>query len=240
MRWAGATNVRDVGGLPLTEGGSTASGVIIRSGSLDGLTPEGREQLLALQPGRIIDLRSAHEVTRASPLADRDVFRHLPFVDPTRDAERDPTTERSRSDLYCGSLFRNGEHVARIFAEIAQADAGPAIVYCRSGVDRTGMLVALLLSVAGVDHENIAEDYALDTGAISHPTSLSVTRRSPRRPAWAVGPPQAQTMIEVLEWLDARYGGAAGYLTDHGVTNTDIAAIERRLTNRSGQLIAGP
>lgn len=230
MQWAGATNVRDLGGHPLAQGGSTASGVIIRSGSLDNLTADGREQLLALQPSRIIDLRSDREITCPSPLADRDVFRHLPFVDPARDAERDPSTERSRSDLYRGSLFRNGEHVARIWTEIAQADSGPAIVYCRSGVDRTGMLVALLLSVAGVNHENIAADYALDTGATSHPTTLSISRQNPRRPAWAVGPPQAQTMIEVLQWLDGRYGSAAGYLTDHGVADTDIAAVERRLT----------
>lgn len=231
LHWAGVSNVRDVGGVPLSEGGSTAPGVIIRAGALDHVTSEGREQLLAVQPSRIIDLRSAHEVARPSPLGDLDVFRHLPFVDPARDSERKPAVERSRSDLYRGSLQRNGRHVARIWVEIAEADAGPVIVYCRSGVDRTGMLVALLLSVAGVDHASIAEDYALDTGATSQPATLSVARQNPRRPAWAAGPPQAQTMIDVLEWLNTCYDGAAGYLAAHGVTNGHIAAVRNRLAD---------
>lgn len=224
-------NVRDIGGLPLIAGGWTAPETIIRSGSLDALTDDGLQQLLTLRPSRIIDLRSAHEITERSPLADLDVFCHLPFVDPARDSERDPAAEQSRTDLYRGSLHRNGTHVARIWAEIAEAGTGPVIVYCRSGVDRTGMLIALLLSVAGVDHEVIAEDYALDTGATSQPTTLSVTQQNPRRPAWAGGSPQAKTMIDVLEWLDAGYGGAAGYLSSHGATDAHIAAVKQRLTN---------
>lgn len=233
LDWAGAANVRDIGGLPLAGGGSTASGVIIRSGALDGLTTAGRDQVLALQPSRIIDLRSSHEITQPSPLAGLHQFRQLPFVDPARDAEREPATERSRSDLYRGSLYRNGKHVARIWTEIAEADAGPVIIYCRSGVDRTGMMVALLLSVAGVDHKRIGEDYALDTGATSQPATLSSSQQNTRRPAWAMGPPQDQTMIDVLDWLNTDYGGAAGYLTSHGVTNGHVAAVKRRLTDHA-------
>ncbi|MGD7706980.1 tyrosine-protein phosphatase [Microlunatus sp. Y2014] len=229
MQWDGVANVRDVGGLPLTGNRLTASGVVIRSAALDQLTARGREQLLALQPSRIIDLRSEHELSQRSPVADLAAFRHLPFVDPTRDGERDPSTERTRFDLYRGSLHRNGRHVARIWTEIAEAD-GPVIVHCRSGVDRTGMLIALLLSVAGVEAPAIAEDYAVQYGGDANLSDSSASPRDPQRSAWAGTKPGAQTMLDILGWIDANFGSTADYLAAHGVTSAQIETIRHRLT----------
>jgi hypothetical protein len=157
-------------------------------------------------------------------------FRHLPFVDPTRDGERDPSTERSRADLYRGSLARNGRHVANIWTEMARAEDGLVVVHCRSGVDRTGMLVALLLSIAGVDKEVIGRDYAIHTSTDPHLSVTTGSVKDPRPPAWTGTPPDAETMVEVLEWLDATHGGAAGYLSALGVGEAPIAAVRRRLT----------
>jgi hypothetical protein len=228
--WDGVQNVRDLGGLPLRRGGTTMPGVIIRSGALDGLTTAGRRQLLALEPARIIDLRSPHEITQPSPLAGHPAFRHLPFVDPARDAERDPSSERSRSDLYRGSLHRNGRHVARIFSEIAAVEHGPVVVHCKSGVDRTGMLVALLLCVAGVDRETVIRDYATDPGRDPRTSVATGSAKDSGRPDWAGTPPDADTMAQVLDWLDREYGGATGYLSQHGVAEGQIRTVRQRLT----------
>ena len=44
---------------------------------------------------------------------------------------------------------------------IADAEEGGVLVHCHAGKDRTGLVVALLLAVAGVAPEVIAADYAL-------------------------------------------------------------------------------
>ena len=48
-----------------------------------------------------------------------------------------------------------------IVAAVADARPGGVLIHCYAGKDRTGMSVALLLSLAGVSDEDIADDYAL-------------------------------------------------------------------------------
>jgi hypothetical protein len=78
-RWlelVGACNVRDLGGLPLRDGGVTRSGALLRADALDGL---GAEDVAALADAfglrHVIDLRSEGErIERGrGPLGDRDV-----------------------------------------------------------------------------------------------------------------------------------------------------------------------
>ena len=79
-RWfelVGACNVRDLGGLPLRDGGVTRSGVILRADALDGLDAADVVSLLADTFGlrHVIDLRSDGErVERGrGPLGERRV-----------------------------------------------------------------------------------------------------------------------------------------------------------------------
>ncbi|MBK8023774.1 MAG: tyrosine-protein phosphatase [Chloroflexi bacterium] len=44
---------------------------------------------------------------------------------------------------------------------LLEADAFPVLVHCAVGKDRTGVIIALLLDLAGVTDALIAEDYAL-------------------------------------------------------------------------------
>ena len=41
MTWHGAFNLRDLGGLPLTDGGTTRAGRVFRSGSPEWMTERG-------------------------------------------------------------------------------------------------------------------------------------------------------------------------------------------------------
>lgn len=60
--WPDCRNVRDLGGLPLADGGQTRSGVLIRADTLDRLTPQGLETIRAGGIARIVDLRSPWEM----------------------------------------------------------------------------------------------------------------------------------------------------------------------------------
>lgn len=175
LRWDGGRNVRDLGGLPVRGRGRTRAGALIRSADLDELSPAGLDSVRALRPGRLIDLRSRHEIVSVHPLGAEPFYRSLCFVDPDRDGERRPESERTKADLYTGSLDRNGVRIADIAIEIAQAPSGPVIVHCKAGADRTGMLCALLLEVAGVEPDAIVADYAATSPLDGSPVSPHVT-----------------------------------------------------------------
>lgn len=61
---------------------------------------------------------------------------------------------------YRASLVRNASHIVAGIGAIADAPDGGVFVHCASGKDRTGMIVALALRVAGVADAAIAADYA--------------------------------------------------------------------------------
>ena len=64
---------------------------------------------------------------------------------------------------------------------------GATLVHCAAGKDRTGTVVALALSVAGVDRDAIVADYAASTerveAVVARLMSLADLRRQPARPA---------------------------------------------------------
>jgi protein-tyrosine phosphatase len=70
-RWVwleGAANVRDLGGLPTEDGGTTRRGLAYRSDNLQGLTPRDVRRLVGdLGVRTIIDLRTSVEVEREGP-----------------------------------------------------------------------------------------------------------------------------------------------------------------------------
>ncbi len=76
------------------------------------------------------------------------------------------TRAEAMCDLYTRLLEYNRRHVAAVLAAMAQARPGGILFHCYAGKDRTGIIAALLLSLAGVPDELIAEDYAVSLPSI--------------------------------------------------------------------------
>jgi protein tyrosine/serine phosphatase len=62
-------------------------------------------------------------------------------------------------------LKRNGAALCEILKVIACPARHPVLVHCSHGKDRTGLVCALVLSVAGASDEEILADYALSRDA---------------------------------------------------------------------------
>ena len=62
---------------------------------------------------------------------------------------------------YLGYLSDRGENVVAAVRLLADPDAGPALVHCAAGKDRTGVFVALVLDAIGVERDAVVADYAL-------------------------------------------------------------------------------
>lgn len=199
LDWSGCTNQRDLGGLPTPAGGRIRSGALVRSGRHDGLSAATIAAIRAGAVGRIIDLRWAWECAEhPSPFAGDAVYRHVPMLSDVLDYDPPP-------DSYGPMLDHCQHRIGHAFRAVAEAPPGAVVVHCHAGKDRTGVLVALLLGVAGVGPDDIAADYARTDGSA------------------------AQTMLNTLAHLDHHYGGLLPYLREIGVDAAGVQATRQRL-----------
>jgi protein-tyrosine phosphatase len=134
---------------------------------------------------------------------------------------------------YLGYLTDGTDNVLGALRTLASGGPGAAVVHCAAGKDRTGVVCALALAVAGVEPEAIIADYAQTAEVIealvaklrSSPTyAEDMTRRDV-----ASHTTHAETMRRVLELLDERWGGPVGWLETHGFGAEEQAALRARL-----------
>jgi protein-tyrosine phosphatase len=241
LAWDGCVNVRDLGGHPTEDGGETRFRSVVRADSVRGLSDAGWEALVAYGVRRIIDLRWHEELAEDPPRELPVEVVHIPLLGKRDDATareidaiiadaRDPAARRSR--MYLEFLRRYPENFAAAITAVAQAPDGAAVVHCAGGVDRTGLVSAFLLRLAGVAPTHIAKDYA-----------ASEANWAPRTAEWIADAEDeeerefrrflsrmpAEAMLQVLEALERDHGGVAGYLRTAGVAEGDLNRAQARL-----------
>lgn len=240
-------NARDVGGLPITGGLRTRSGVLMRCETPDLLTPDSVVKLSAVYGVRhVFDLRSLGEGLELSVWPG--MTRHrLPLLgrragaaadaeargvgdisagqgDVLDDAELDLSDidVHGAGRLYLAMAERGRDAFARALQLLTDDDAGPTLVHCTAGKDRTGVLVALLLAVAGVEREAIVADYAASRIHLREMfRRIDAVAAQPRlRPgtpaAAALRDAAPESMEAFLDAVGERYGTAAEFFVKAG------------------------
>lgn len=230
LTWPNCLNVRDLGGLPTNGGGEIRSGALIRSDSHGKLTDEGVAAVTAHGVSRIIDLRRETEcVAEPSPFAGQPLYRNLPVQDP---ADPDDDLHLTLAQIYIRLIDRRPELYAAAAAAITDAPAGGVVVHCYGGKDRTGLVVALVLTVAGVDRDVVAADYAVTEQRLREENDrylAGITDQSRRERIRELQATRPQTMLQTLEHIDSEYGGVPAYLTKGGFDAASQSALRRRL-----------
>jgi protein-tyrosine phosphatase len=206
-------------------------GVLVRSDSIAHLTPIGREAMIAYGVTTVIDLRTDAELQRApNPCADNagPAYRHLPLID---DSGMDGLSELSGMfERYLWMLDERPEAFRSIFEAVAAAD-GAVVFHCFAGKDRTGLVAAMLLSVAGVPDDAIAADFAETDAqlALRYQEWLAAAapeRRSEMREDLSCPPDR---ILGVLDRLQRRWGGVHGYMEAAGMTPMTIDRLSAKL-----------
>jgi protein tyrosine/serine phosphatase len=242
--WDGCLNVRELGGLPTQDGGETRLGAIVRADSVRQLSDEGWQALVDHGIRTVIDLRGEHELADDPPAHVSVRVVHVPFMEANeaewREIEAEveaaveaaPEIEASTRDVYLIFLERFRSNAAAGVRAVANAPAGGIVIHCVGGKDRTGLLAAFLLHLAGVEDAEIAADYA-----------LSEERLRPRHEAWfaaaeteeelaraqRIARTPAASMAGVFAELEARYGGVEEYLRSAGVIDEELDLVRARL-----------
>ena len=241
LDWEGCLNVRDLGGLPTEDGRSTRAGTVVRSDNVRSLTDAGWRSLAEHGVQRIVDLRWPEELAEDAP---RDVeieVVHVSVLGEAYDheyvAELDAhlATVDDIADHYAWSyvdfLERYRDRFGRAFAAVADAD-GAVVVHCMGGKDRTGLVAALLLRLAGVDRETIGADYALSSANLAPRSAQWIDEAvddDSRAKRELLSHTPAEGMVRTLEEIERRYGDVASYLRAAGLADGQIERLRERL-----------
>ena len=254
MNWLaldGAVNVRDVGGLPTKDGKQTARRRVIRADNLQGLT-EADVHVLVEEIGvsTVVDMRSVGEVDAEGPgpLAHVSSVAHvhqsvIPEGGTATDAAADGLMQRRERVLahypddpvcayYLGYITDRPDSIVGALRAIADAP-GAALVHCAAGKDRTGVVIAFALSLAGVRRQAIIEDYIasgeridaiMDRLRASSTYAKDIDKMPPD-----VHKPRAETLVAFLDEMESRYGGVRTWLDGHGFGADDVERLRAKL-----------
>ncbi|MGR8919218.1 MAG: tyrosine-protein phosphatase [Gammaproteobacteria bacterium] len=222
IRLDGARNVRDLGGLDTLDGRRTRRGRVFRGDGLSRLSDADLERVGALGIRTIIDLRYRRERERApdrlpaasppalihrgiAPRGSLEVFEALNH----RGADA-ATATRLMCDNYARMPFEHAAEFRAVLHDLMAPASAPHLIHCTSGKDRTGIVVALLLRVVGVDDAAIVADFALSN--VEHqPVDVFEPQADPAAVA-VIMSAAPQFLDAALAAVDAAPGGFSGYL----------------------------
>ena len=236
LKLEGTVNTRDIGGYATGDGRRTRWGRLLRSDSLHRLSPGSQQTLLDFGLRSVLDLRKSLEMQKNRNVffgSDRVKYYHQNMVGDTLIRERESIPEgldyvEHMRWSYSVVLDRRKSHIHDTLCLLGQPGTLPALVHCAGGTERTGLIVGLVLGIAGVPQETIAEDFAL-TALFSyrphleaHPEldpddyTLEDHRNRQCRP---------DTMLAVLRTLEERYCGVVGYARNIGMSEEQIRRL---------------
>jgi protein-tyrosine phosphatase len=216
---------------------------VIRSDNVASLTPEGRQAMIEYGVKTVIDLRAASELkgspgppfsdfqstSPVSKSADNNIpVLHLALVDDETAAVLNAA--REMPDRYRLMLDRRPAAIGAIFNAIAEA-GGPVLFHCFAGKDRTGLVAAMLLSLAGVEPDAIGADYAETDVQLAERYEEWLAKATPERlesmrselrcpPEW---------MLSTLAYVVQRWGSVEAYLQAAGVSPANIDLLHAKL-----------
>lgn len=108
----------------------------------------------------------------------------------------------------------------------------PVAFYCTAGKDRTGVIAAIMLAVAGAPEEDIIEDYSLSANVYAemndHKAMVgALSQRSLDAKTFLGAPPQV--MRDTLATLRKNYGSVENYLDSIGFDENDRTTLKSAL-----------
>ena len=245
-RWLnvpGAYNVRDLGGYRTADGKTTRWRAFLRADSLHNLSESTKNGLIEYGVRTVIDLRRTREtVDTPNALADMDDIQyfHLNMIGDTNPPgyiappPDEWTTPELTSNIYRVLLDQRQDVISETLVTLANSKGHTAVYHCAAGTDRTGIISALLLGLAGVPADTIVDDYALSAHGLrlrvldeGIPDYLADRDFTQEEPPEILAPPEA--MERTLQHLSDKYGGIEPYVRHIGLTDAQINDIRNML-----------
>jgi protein-tyrosine phosphatase len=167
-----ASNLRDLGGWPASDGRRVRHGVVFRAPALAGLCAADEAVLAGLGLRCVVDFRGTRE-RRHRPVQIAGTTVLSLAIEPSVGAGLNDILRTGRvsghmgpddmmallAEAYRDYALGNFGQYRGLFDLLLQPDCLPLLMHCSAGKDRTGFGAALLLSALGVAWPDVLEDY---------------------------------------------------------------------------------
>jgi protein tyrosine/serine phosphatase len=239
LRIDGLVNVRDLGGIRTREGRVIRSRQVIRGDNPKALTDQGQAEFAeVVSPAVIVDLRMQLEVHREgyTVLHDPVTVVNLPMLPQAgvNQEQLDAGAADNLVDDYLRQIDVNADSIIEALRLISEPANRPVFVHCTAGKDRTGIVIAMLLSLLGVDDEVIVADYHVTTKNMAPVVERIRTAPVFKENGLAYAPDwifasDPETMREFLARMRAQYGDAERWALARGLTADAIDRLRETL-----------
>jgi protein-tyrosine phosphatase len=235
-----AENARDLGGYLTTNGTQTRWKSFVRTDHLQAWTPETQQAFLDYGVKLIIDLRDPYELHEhpsnfcESPHV---TYLNVPvFTDELHLSERFQTMEDSMTDralMYKFVVDECGTQLGSVLTTIASYNAQTTLFHCFAGKDRTGLIAALLLSLADVPDNLIAEDYELTKNYLAERLTQwranAIARGDNIERFDLIHTYAPRIMLETLQYIREQHDTIPNYLRTCGVSDDHLDVLRGML-----------
>jgi protein-tyrosine phosphatase len=174
----GVANFREIGGYKTADGHQLKRNVLFRSGELSGATSKDQEILKSLHIRYEIDLRTDTERKESpsrwsgNPPKVISVSVGQPRnSDPTaalRSSAAPQTAEQALTYMQQATAriaLDGAADIGQVLSRLAEGDE-PALLHCSAGKDRTGVTVAVLMTLLQIPRDQVYQEYLKSNDAV--------------------------------------------------------------------------
>ena len=228
-------NLRDLGGYLNKNRQSIRWGRLFRSGQLSTLSEWDADRLDRLNLKCILDLRTESEQQRDPIRYTHAPVHHLPVsTGKLQEAHERIARDQIRigdallymQDYYLQLITpENSQSLAEALAMMRDSTNFPMLVQCSLGKDRTGFLIAMLLSILEVPEETILKDYVRSNESIRFELLAPLVQHfsmDAQEAVTALLSANEDFLLLALETIRKEYGSIATY--QHLVLHIDEKA----------------
>lgn len=217
-------NMRDIGGYNVSKNKKIKENLLVRSNVPINLGNEEINILKQMNLRTIIDLRSDDEIKNKPSVFMKNqgfYFNHIQI----NGKGNLPKEKNAVLDSYI-EMLEGKEQIKSFFTILNEAKTG-IIYYCNAGKDRTGVVTALILSLLGVDREEIVQDY-MASGVFLKDMLQSYSKG--QKDLFDIINPRSETMHGLLDYIDKKYSNVESYLQNCGLSMEILNSIKNKYT----------
>lgn len=216
-------NTRELGGYPTIQGTKTCYNRFLRSDEPRNPSKRDIAYLCERQITTIIDMRGKKEAAVSpSPFAGMASFEYVHV--PIEEGSDFPDSVQEVPGSYM--KIAGSANLCKVFRAIAHAPHG-VLFHCAAGKDRTGVVSAVLLLLAGVREDDIVENY-MQTKENNRKRFARFRKKFPELDIRIVIPDKSY-MTLFLQMFREKYSGVENYLRLLGLSEKDVCRLKEKL-----------
>jgi len=143
----------------------------------------------------------------------------------------DEQSDNSLLERYKNYLLHCQAQICQVLEKFTNKDNYPLLICCNTGKDRTGVIIALLLSVLGVSNNSIVEDYHASQNRIDDVIQYHISKKGSIDNVGEVNAPK-EVMVGLLWWVEKKYGSVQAFLCTIGFSSVKQDLVRQCLLEK--------